>query len=201
MSNTCLLGRYCVPQGSSICQGWVCAHPMQCADDKLCCNMGEHSCGGTCCNQACLQDRCLPFGSTICGANVCSPGRVCLDNQICCSPSETFCNGGCCASGMTCINRMCVPFGSEECGPSVVCNPSQFCGNSNTGLCCHRSDQIACGRDCCPSSQVCGDHDRCEDASSEDSRCSPGQHWCAPAHVCCPYGWSCGFTCTSPWAG
>lgn len=122
-----------------------------------------------------------------------------LPLQICCLPSETFCNGGCCASGSTCINRMCVPFGSEECGPSVVCNPSQFCGNSNTGLCCHRSDQIACGRDCCPSSQVCGDHDRCEDPSSEDSRCSPGQHWCAPAHVCCPYGWSCG--CTSPWAG
>ena len=121
--------------------------------------------------------------------------------QICCSPSETFCKGGCCASGMTCINRMSVPFGSEACGPSVVCNPSQFCGNSDTGLCCHRNSQIACGRDYCPSSQVCGDNNRCDDPSSADSRCSPGQHWCAPAHVCCPYGWSCGFTCTSPWAG
>lgn len=174
MSNTCLLGRYCVPQGSSVCQGRVCVFPQQCAGGTTCCNPGQQACGGTCCNYACVQNRCLQFGSTVCGPNVCSADRVCFNNQVCCLPTETFCNGGCCPSRSTCLNSMCVPPGSQACGPSVVCSASQFCGNSVTGLCCQRSSQIACGRDCCPASQVC---------RAWDQRCV------APGYL----GW--------PWAG
>ncbi|WIA35992.1 hypothetical protein OEZ86_007355 [Tetradesmus obliquus] len=174
MTNTCLLGRYCVPQGSSVCQGRVCVFPQQCAGGTTCCNPGQQACGGTCCNYACVQNRCLQFGSTVCGPNVCSADRVCFNNQVCCLPTETFCNGGCCPSGSTCRNSMCVPPGSQACGPSVVCSASQFCGNSVTGLCCQRSSQIACGRDCCPASQVC---------RAWDQRCV------APGYL----GW--------PWAG
>jgi hypothetical protein len=65
-----------------MCQSRVCVYPQRCTSGMLCCNPGEQACGGTCCNQACLQGRCLPFGSSICGANVCSAGKMCLNNQV-----------------------------------------------------------------------------------------------------------------------
>lgn len=190
--NTCLQNQYCAAPGSSICAGAICPAPQQCASGQMCCDQGATFCGGGCCpsTSTCQNNRCLAFGQTSCGSNVCSSGQVCLGNTVCCNQGDSLCNNACCPQGNVCVNNQCVPAGSSACGVTTVCNVNQFCGNTQTGVCCQTNTQIGCFQNCCPLTQLCNQFtQQCVDRFSNN--CGPGQVWCPSANQCCNAGQRC----------